>query len=393
MRSHFFATVKRAAWFCMAGMLLVLCGSDLSVAQTPVSHWTFDEGISNYDLTTVPDIVNGNDAVWQNGNETDGFNLAGLGYVAGKIGGAVRLAGGANNFFLVDAISQLDGISPTPPFGGGDPVLGVGATWSAWIYVDSSNTSTYQGIITGRGVTDETTAGQGVNQNWGINWTGGSLDTRVSGQAILTPANSITRNEWHHLALVWGNVDGSQSFIPPAHQIYVDGQFASQNPDSAVFEIDSSGSWLIGNDTGGGTRQFQGLLDDFAVFDSALSAAQIQTLYNNGLSGTNASGVLTTSIVAGDVDGGGVTIADFNIIRDNLGQAVTARSQGDLNGNRLVDLDDFQQWLNSVPPALANQALASMAVPEPSSLVLTAVVAAVGLIIRPHRLTCVDTRR
>ena len=84
---------------CLAA--LVVTGGLLAptvIAQMPVAHWTFDEGINNYDLTTVSDIRNGNDAVWQ----SDGG--AGLSYATGQIGGAAKLSGGTDQFFKIDAI-------------------------------------------------------------------------------------------------------------------------------------------------------------------------------------------------------------------------------------------------------------------------------------------------
>ncbi len=358
-----------------ATLLASVAIAPAATAQTPVAHWTFDDGIANYDTTTVVDIVNGNDAVWQNGNAEEGFNTGALSYTPGVLGGAARLSGGTNNFFLVPSIPQIDGVVATPEFGGGDPVLGVGITWSAWINVDVDNGSTNQGVLVGRTVTDEALAGEGTNQNWGMNWANGSIiDSRVSGQQLNSPAASIVRGQWHHLALVWGNVDDQAAFILPAQRLYIDGALVSEDIDTEVFEFISSGSWLIGEDSCCNGREFDGLLDDFAVFASALSSAEVLALYNNGLAGVNASGVSTSTILPGDVDQSGtVDTADFGIIRDNLGKSVTARNLGDLDGNRRVDLNDFQSWLDLVPPALAAEALASYSanVPEPSGLALS----------------------
>ena len=72
----------------------------------------------------------------------------------------------------------------------------------------------------------------------------------------------------------------------------------------------------------------------------------------------------------GDVDGmNGVTIEDFNIIRDNLGKEVLSRDMGDLTGDGKVGLSDFQEWLDNAPPqVLAEAGFAT--VPEPSAAVL-----------------------
>src|SRR5690606_29557783 len=233
-----------------------------------------------------------------------------------------------------------------------------------------------QGLFISRAVTDIGAAGTRENRMWGLSWQPGSTpstgytNTRVSTQPLDSPNDVFTKGQWHHVALVWGNVDGSNNPLLPAQRVYVDGDLVAEDEDSAIYEFVSNENWLIGNDWCCANREFEGLIDDMAVFDSALSSSQIQTLYNNALSGIDAAGNATGQLALGDVDGvGGVSIDDFNIIRDNLGSTVSSRSMGDITGDRKVDLNDFQLWLDSVPPELAAMA---MAVPEPSSVALGA---------------------
>ncbi|MCO6044751.1 LamG domain-containing protein [Aeoliella sp. ICT_H6.2] len=336
------------------------------VGQTPVAHYTFDEGLNDYTVDIAIDSVNGNNGVWQNTN-TDG-----LSYAIGRIGGAVSLRGNDDDYFVIPSISQIDGIEPTPA---GTAELGVGITISAWTYVDDDAPSGYKGIFKSREVTDLSSAGEQSGQDWGLAWEGGDhIDARISGSQSDSNADSITRNQWHHVAMVWGNVDSEASFIPPSQIVYVDGvRQDAFIEDTGIWQIISSGSWLIGEDTCCGGREINALLDDLAMFDVAMSDSQVSTLYNNGLLGIDAAGNATGVFEPGDVNEvDGVTIADFQIIRDHIGQQVNARNLGDLNGNKEVDLDDFRMWLDVAPPALAAEALASMstAVPEPKTLLL-----------------------
>ncbi|MCA9260840.1 MAG: hypothetical protein KDA61_16615 [Planctomycetales bacterium] len=390
MKPWFFRPTAGRRLIALALGVMLSAPAYFSVAQSPVAHWTFDVGLNNYATTTVEDVANDNDGVWQD-MDGEAFDLSGLSYAAGRIGGAVKLGGGTDQFFLVDAIPQLDGIVPTPVIGAGDPVLGVGLTLSAWIYAPSTAATGYKGLLKSRSITDETSGGTGTGQDWGLAWEGGDhIDARLSGQALDSSA-VITRDAWHHVAMVWGNVDATASFIPPAFRVYVDGTLEAEDADSEVYELVSGGAWLIGEDSCCGGREFGGMLDDLAVFDSALSTAEVQTLYNNGLNGINASGVATAPILPGDADGDGdVSIDDFEIIRSNLTKTVTARNLGDLDGNRRVDLDDFQQWLDVAPASLAAQAMAALssaAVPEPVSGTLAAVGVAAALR-RRRRLGC-----
>jgi len=342
-------------------------------AQSPVAHWTFDEGINNYDSEAI-DSANGNDGIWQAETKNN------LGYTAGQIGGAARLQGNAEEYFLVPSIPQIDGIEATPPFPD-TPVLGAGATWSAWINVDEEEVGGYHGVVMSREVEDLTSGGTETGQNWGLAWRDGTgptppsnIDSRVSNQGESTSGDTITRGQWHHIALVWGN---SETLLP-AQRVYIDGVLEGEDEDSGVFELILSGSWALGADpfsTSG--RTFNGLLDDIAVFDSALTTAEIQQKYNDGLSGVDAAGISTGQLEIGDVDGtGGVTIDDFNIIRDNLGKSVAARNMGDLDGDRHVSLDDYQRWLDNVPASLAAMAVA---VPEPTSIALIGMAVVFGL--------------
>lgn len=83
--------------------------------------------------------------------------------------------------------------------------------------------------------------------------------------------------------------------------------------------------------------------------------------------------------IPGDVDGmNGVTIDDFNIIFNHLGQSVPSREFGDLTNDQRVDLADFQRWRENAPPELVRLALGGNEVCEPSSLALACLLGLCG---------------
>jgi len=364
-----------ASAFCLmsaacAALLGTACSEEL-LAQVPVAHWTFNDGINNYNDIDVNDIQTGG------GNSTATWAIpdgGGLAYTGGAIGGAAKLSGGANNFFNITSIPEIANTIATPDFPD-FPVSGVGITISGWINpVGVGNF--YQGLLMSYEVTDRTIADPNTDETgqlWGLGYeqspVAPHIDSRVSTVGVDSAANDTAPGTWHHVAMVWGNVTTVDP-IPPAHRVYVDGQLTGEIEDSGVLRFVSSGQWFLGFDPSTFNSSFIGLLDDFAVYDQALSTAQIQTIRTNGLSGIDASGNATAAVVPGDVNGNGSPgIEDFNIIRNNLGRSVAARNLGDLDGSRKVDLNDFQMWLEVAPGSAGSEALAAMlgTIPEPSA--------------------------
>ena len=96
------------------------------------------------------------------------------------------------------------------------------------------------------------------------------------------------------------------------------------------------------------------------------------THFNKGYGAANI--LIISDDVAGDVTGDGmVTIADFDIIRDNFYNEGVTRMMGDLTGDGRVTISDFDQWKDNYPgdgAALFSRLF--VAVPEPGSVLLMA---------------------
>lgn len=224
-----------------------------------IGHWSFDETSEG----TASDPVGAEDATWQNGSSTN------LTWTTGQIGGAANLGGQTtdSNFFSTGTLSTLSDAGAL--------------TISAWINPDGFTGSTYEGIFTTRGTLSGTAAG---NQNWGLSWENGNgsnpnphLDSRTSNGIDSNPASILASGGWYHVALVWDGVAGT-------HLQYING-VQSASGSGPIGNI-SGGEWHIGHDDCcGGSRDFDGQIDDLGVWDHALSATEIQTIYQNGLAG------------------------------------------------------------------------------------------------------------
>jgi len=94
------------------------------------------------------------------------------------------------------------------------------------------------------------------------------------GGVTVRSQNSAQDGQWHHLVGVI-----AQNNSGPTYSIYLDGQLKSTVNGPALTQ--TAGGWLVGVQSGV-TYGFRGLLKDLRMYDSALSAAQVQALYAEG---------------------------------------------------------------------------------------------------------------
>lgn len=123
------------------------------------------------------------------------------------------------------------------------------------------------------------------------------------------------------------------------------------NSTQTHFDPDFSGETPFGTD--GGDYSFFGVVDDVALYNVALSAEQVQSHYDS------------REYILGDFDGdGAVAFADFLRLSENFNQP-GSYSQGDINFNGQIDLEDFSIFRRTLAAAAGEPSAAS--VPEPSS--------------------------
>jgi hypothetical protein len=193
------------------------------------------------------------------------------------------------------------------------------------------------------------------------------VDTSVTG----LNAGSYLLTTYHHDATVAHHttdielsVDGGATFMPMVQDALIS---TGANPAeighaSAPFTI-----------AGGQTLVFR-MIGDGGQGTTLPGPAVSETAILSGF-------VIEPFTELGDFNGmGGVTAADFLVLSGNLGTHLdgnyVGHAGGDMNLDGRVDLDDFGQFKASFPGAFA----AAMAmVPEPSSLVIGAMLAAGGL--------------
>jgi hypothetical protein len=149
-----------------------------------------------------------------------------------------------------------------------------------------------EGLATQHGYSLETSGRTGVQfwvyLNGGRGWTSSSMA-------------SLYTNQWSHLV---GVFDGTNL------SLYLNGALAG-TPTAAPGQILPSGNHLqIGHDQSNSSRYFHGLIDEASVYNTALSAAQVQAIYQAGSAGKCRSAraaTATASIMNGFVVGVNIT--------------------------------------------------------------------------------------
>lgn len=271
-----------------------------------VSYWPLDETEGEIAI----DKIGNNDAAWQNA----GLNLA---WTPGKIGGAADLSddGGGDNYFQL-TIPELIGAT--------------GLSFSAWINNDANGG--YNGIFMTR-----TFNGQS-NNSWGLaieNAPNERFDARVDGPGIDSADGSlVVDGNWKHLALVWDS--STETFTS-----YVNGVEAASGTTTTDANFGGpavagpeSGPWFIGyDDCCGGNRDFDGKIDEVAVWDRALTLTEIGLL---------AGGARPDELDSSDSDGDGMP-DEYEDMFDFLDKNEDADAELDQDTDGLNNLEEYRR--------------------------------------------------
>jgi hypothetical protein len=209
---------------------------------TALAYYSFDEGTGS---VVHDDSSHGH----------DGTLLGGAWTTAGRFGGAIRFDafdGGAAEAVLVDPFPQ--------------PVT----DWSVslWLLVKGSDLTDVSTVLS----TEITFTG-----GWEVNLqpndaTFGNVQFAFWGgtQYALASCNCITLGSWTHIVAV---VDGAALTI----RLFQDGVAAASGPVVGTFLLGNP--YLYMGRWGGTGRPLVGVLDEVAIFDRALSEADIAKLY------------------------------------------------------------------------------------------------------------------
>lgn len=220
----------------------------IQVVEVPdlLCHLGFEE----IDLLTIQDL---------SGNENIGKAFGQPSLVAGRIGNALAFTGDEHAEITHNADFNWD--------------KNHDYSMSVWVFVDKLK-SNWTGIVTkSRDLTPWSGLWISPENKW------------HSANAIQNSSKQVVEKKWYHVALV-------QNTTLSKHQLYVDG--ALMDEGNLVQDTENGDIWIGGAKT---TEEFFiGKVDELKLFSVALSASQVNDLYQKGLVGGNTA-VTGVSIV------------------------------------------------------------------------------------------------
>jgi len=227
-------------------------------SKTIAGMWLFDEG-------------SGKIAKDSSGNKNDGTLTGGPVWVAGKFGQALSFDGKAAYVSIPNSTS----LNPTTAI-----------TMAAWIQPKDITTATYIEIMRQEsGNTRKLFSFQlnGTQLTLGIETAGAYWETDFP-----ITAKNFTDGKWHHVAYTY---DGAKAIL------YVDGSLNNSQAHTGKIGVTAGKEPLMIGCSAGSGEWFTGLIDEVAMFNVALSLADIQALMNQGLTVTavDLSGKLSTT--------------------------------------------------------------------------------------------------
>jgi uncharacterized protein YjdB len=218
-------------------------------AQTPVGYWTFDDG-------------SGTKAADSSGNGHPATLVNGISWVAGNIGRAVSANAVYKQYVSIPAIdlSATRAVTITLWTNRTYSTIGGHALFEA--------TGNYSNSISGFGFFPDDATCHGVQAALRGN-------VGYTANCYSQPSSGV----WHHLAVIFdkGQTGGGEV------KFYVDGVLQTVNWSLyASTNTNNFGSNPIYLFSRAGTTEFDsGLIDDLRIYNSALTATQIQQIYNS----------------------------------------------------------------------------------------------------------------
>src|SRR5271169_1696783 len=228
-------------------LVLVAAVATPALAQSPAAYWTFDDG-------------SGTKAADSSGNGHTATLVNGVSWVPGEIGGAVS----------ADATNQQYVSIPAIDFSGTHAITVT--LWANRTYTTAGGhalfeaSSDYTNSFTGFGFFPDDATCHGIQAAL-------RGDVGYSANCYSQPSSGV----WHHLAVVFDRSQTGGNEV----QFYVDGvlQAVNWNLHASTNANNFGNNPIYLFSRAGATQYDSGAIDDLRIYNSALTAAQIQRIY------------------------------------------------------------------------------------------------------------------
>jgi hypothetical protein len=232
-----------------------------------VGHWEFDDGGGSM---ATDSSAKGNDGA-----------VNGATWTTGIIGGALSFTGTDSDYVQIPNESDYD--------------LASAVSYAVWIKAGRSSIS-WMGVITKANHMNLQRYGTEDYLVWQT-----KAGTITNYQ--LKANTAVLDDQWHHIAVTY---DGSQKCI------YADGVLDNSVPATGTINTTDT-PVMIGKNGQVPGHAFDGVIDDVRIYDYALTAAEVQTLYDMGSGGPAPSGPTITqhpgSVIVTEGDPASFTVA------------------------------------------------------------------------------------
>ena len=233
-----------------AGLLFtnVQLGGTAVVTVPPIASYDFNEGYGGT-AHNGGSLGSAADGTLQSGGSGTNTTATAMWDKGGKFGGAMEFDGTDDSVDMNDAFYS--------------------DVFSVCAWVNEASFKTQANVVVKRNIADEWEFSIANGYPRFTSW------INIAFSLSMTSSSPITANSWHHICAVQ-NGNGNTGYI------YVDGLQQGSAMQTAAMANTASIVQVGSLSNGNNTRYFNGRLDDVKIYNYALDANQVNTLYNNG---------------------------------------------------------------------------------------------------------------